>query len=168
MAEITTTNNWKEGRSFSRPARLRTSIDMTPMVDLGFLLITFFIFTATMSQPSTLSLVMPADKGEPTPIKQSGALTLIPTEDRRFLYYEGFPTAAGLRTASLQELRGVIANKKRRTPEKDFVVTIKPDRSSSYASVVDLLDEMTIGEVARYALVDLSPEEERLMRERGH
>ena len=63
MSSIDTSsdNGHKKGPGVKKAKKLSTRVDMTPMVDLGFLLITFFVFTATLSSPTTLDLNMPKD-----------------------------------------------------------------------------------------------------------
>lgn len=141
-------------------------IDMTPMVDLGFLLITFFIFTATLSQPSVTKLIMPA-KGTETSVKESNAITLLLDKDKVFVY-EGrwedafakgsiAQTTYDLQTGIGERLR----NKQKRLQRKDdMMVIIKPLKTSSYQNVINALDEMQINSVKRYAIVDATAEEE--------
>lgn len=129
------------------------------MVDLGFLLITFFIFTSTMKQPTTTNLIMPNEHGKPSPVKQSAALTILPDEAGKIYYYEGLFTQANVHTTSLAQIRNVIVAKKERTPEQDFFVVIKPSENSNYGHIIDILDEMKISDVKRYALANFSEAE---------
>src|SRR3989337_2390360 len=82
----------KKGPGVKKAKKLSTRVDMTPMVDLGFLLITFFIFTSTMSTPTTMALNMPKDEKEPenqNEAKASGALSIFMGTNDRVYYYEG-------------------------------------------------------------------------------
>src|SRR5919112_5522683 len=82
----------KKGPGVKKAKKMSTRIDMTPLVDLGFLLITFFIFTTTMSTPSTMDLFMPKDTDKDEELnkaKESGALTIMLGKDNHVYYYEG-------------------------------------------------------------------------------
>src|ERR1700749_379362 len=82
----------KKGPGVKKAKKLSTRVDMTPMVDLGFLLITFFIFTTTMSSPTTLDLNMPKDikdQKDQTEAKESGVLTIMRGKGNSVYYYEG-------------------------------------------------------------------------------
>ena len=165
MAEITASqspNKHKAG--VAKTKKLSTRVDLTPMVDLGFLLITFFIFTTTMSQPTAMKLIMPDDSGEATPTKESGVLTLLPSDNGVVYYYEGSLKDSNFKTTTLKEIRDVIIEKKRRTGTRDMFVIIKPTKSSNYGSIVNVLDEMTINGVKRYAIVDITEKEEVLIK----
>lgn len=183
----------KKGPGVKKAKKLSTRVDMTPMVDLAFLLITFFIYTATMSTPSTMPLAMPADdvdKEDLTAVKQSGALTILLSKDNNIYYYEGEldPGGANFKSSTYKEIRDVIINKKKEViashvhdatcekaqqkakekndpnwqtacRDRDFVVVIKPNAEASYKNTIDILDEMTINNVGRFAMVDITPGE---------
>jgi len=171
MAEMDTSSGGghKKGPGVKKSKKLSTRVDLTPMVDLGFLLITFFIFTTTMSQPTAMKLFLPKDTDKPeeqNKVKASGALTLLLGKNDQIYYYEGelAPDASNFKTTSFKEIRKIIMDKKRATDEKDFVVVIKPDNDATYKNTVDILDEMTINDVKRYAMVDISPVEYSLVQ----
>ncbi|MGI9138676.1 MAG: ExbD/TolR family protein [Sediminibacterium sp.] len=181
MAELDTSGGGhKKGPGVKKGKKLSTRVDLTPMVDLGFLLITFFIFTTTMSQPTAFKLFLPDDKVIPedqNKAKESGVLTIMMGADNHIYYYEGQlkPDGSNFLSASYNgenTIREIILKKKadvrsRATdptnPEKDFVVVIKPSVDCSYQNVVDILDEMAINVVKKYALVDISEGEAQLV-----
>ena len=183
----------KKGPGVKKAKKLSTRVDMTPMVDLGFLLITFFIFTATMNEPTTMDLNMPKDtdkEDEQTKAKQSGALTIMLGKDDHVFYYEGelAPDGSNFKSSTFKEIRDVIINKKKQVManyrpdpkceekaaaegkpasdcrDQDFVVVIKPDADATYKNTVDILDEMTINQAKRYALVKISDTEKMLIK----
>ena len=173
MAELDTSGGGhKKGPGVKKGKKLSTRVDLTPMVDLGFLLITFFIFTTTMSQPTAFKLFLPDDKVIPedqNKAKESGVLTIMMGADNHIYYYEGQlkPDGSNFLSASYNgenSIREIILKKKAdvisrsrdaENPEKDFVVVIKPSVDCNYQNVVDILDEMAINVVKKYALVDI-------------
>jgi biopolymer transport protein ExbD len=170
MAEMDTSGGGhKKGPGVKKAKKLSTRVDLTPMVDLGFLLITFFIFTTTMSQPTAMRLIMPDDRDKTqdnTKIKQSGALTILLGKDDNVFYYEGelAPDASNFKSSSFKDIRDEIIRKKQSSNDADFFVTIKPSDESTYKDVVDILDEMTINVVKKYALVDIADVEMQLIQ----
>lgn len=177
MAEMDTSGGGghKKGPGVKKSKKLSTRVDLTPMVDLGFLLITFFIFTTTMSQPTAMKLFLPKDTDKPeeqNKAKESGALTILLGKDNHVFYYEGIlnteNASANFKSANFGSgddgIRNVILRKKLSTNEKDFVVVIKPSDECEYKNVVDILDEMSINVVKRYALVDISDVEVQLIK----
>jgi biopolymer transport protein ExbD len=171
MAEMDTSSGGghKKGPGVKKGKKLSTRVDLTPMVDLGFLLITFFIFTTTMSQPTAMKLFLPKDtdkQEELNKVKESGALTIMIGRADGVFYYEGqlLPDGSNFKSSNFKEIRDVIINKKKSTSPEDFVVVIKPGPEATYKNTVDILDEMTINDVKRYAMVDIFPTEIDLMR----
>ena len=163
MAEMDTSGGGghKKGPGVKKSKKLSTRVDLTPMVDLGFLLITFFIFTTTMSSPTAMKLNLPKDTDKPdeqNKLKESAALTVMPSKANYIYYYEGLDPSK-LQQSDWKKIRDVILDKKRRTDPKDFMVIIKPTQDATYKNTVDMLDEMKIDDVKRYALVDITPDE---------
>ncbi len=110
----------KKGPGVKKAKKLSTRVDMTPMVDLGFLLITFFIFTATMSSPTTLDLNMPKDIKDPkdqTEVKESGVLTIMLGKGNQVYYYEGKlvvdATGNNFKQTTFKGIRDIILAKKK-------------------------------------------------------
>lgn len=167
MAELDTSSQGghkKKGPGVKKAKKLSTRVDLTPMVDLGFLLITFFIFTTTMSQPTALRLFLPKDtekQEDQNKVKNSGVLTVLMNRDNNVYYYEGelLPDGSNFKTSNFKDVRQVILDKKKNTKPEDFVVIIKPGPDATYKNTVDMLDEMFIGDVKRYALVDITPQD---------
>lgn len=188
MADIDTSGGGhKKGPGVKKGKKLSTRVDLTPMVDLGFLLITFFIFTTTMSSPTAMKLAVPKDTKDEkdlTKIKQSGALTLILGKADQIYYYMGelLNPNEQWKTATYKQIRDIILQKKKdvinasgitqsyedllkdttdgsKSADKDFMVIIKPTADATYKNTVDILDEMKINVVRRYALIDVTPEE---------
>src|SRR5690606_26735126 len=117
----------QKGPGVKKAKKLSTRVDLTPMVDLGFLLITFFIFTTTMSQPTAMKLFLPKDtekKEEQNKIKESGALTILLSKDDGVFYYEGAlePDGSNFQSTNFKDIRDIIIDKKKRTNPEDFVV----------------------------------------------
>jgi biopolymer transport protein ExbD len=138
------------------------------MVDLGFLLITFFIFTTTMSQPRAMRLIMPKDTDkDPNEVGISAVLTILLGKNDQVYYYERNDPAK-LRMTDFRGIRDVILDKKRKTDPVYFEIILKPSRKASYKNTVDLLDEMTIDAISHYALVDISPYEFTIIRSMEH
>ncbi|CAN5189463.1 biopolymer transporter ExbD [soil metagenome] len=167
MAEmdVSSGGSHKKGPGVKKGKKLSTRVDLTPMVDLGFLLITFFIFTTTMSQPKAMNLSMPKDIDKPddlTKVKESGALTIMLGKQRVIYYYFGNDPQT-LQTTNYKDIRQIIIDKKKATPTDDLFITIKPDKDATYENAVKMLDEMNINDIKRYAMMDPTDDEYKLI-----
>lgn len=162
-----------ESKKTKRRLHPSLRIDMTPMVDLGFLLITFFIFTTTMSEKKAMKLYMPVTRGVFTPTPESKVLTILLARDNKVYAYEGkFEDAVEANRiipTNFSESNGIgnlirLKQKKLQEANKNagsdaLVFLIKPTKQASYKNVVDALDETTINAVKKFMILDISPEE---------
>jgi biopolymer transport protein ExbD len=184
MAEMDTSSGGggKKKHGGTKSKKLSTRVDMTPMVDLGFLLITFFMLTTTMAKPKTMDLMMPKDtdkQEEQNKIKESTALTIMLGKDNAVYWYEGlaqdplasadpnffnatsFASAGGIRDVIIRKRDEVARMRNSKGEPEDVVIIIKANDNATYANFVDLLDEMTINRINKYATVDISDQDKQ-------
>lgn len=181
MAEI---QENPSGGGKGKAKKQSTRVDLTPMVDLAFLLITFFMFTTTLAKPKAMDIAMPADKNveeDDKTFKASKAMTILLTKDNLALYYFGKPEDAaadptavkatnfdpknGIRKAILEKRASV--NREHGLNEKgnsQMLVLIKADDECKYKNLVDILDEMHICDISLYAIVDISEPEREMVK----
>lgn len=149
-------------------------VDMTPMVDLGFLLITFFMFTTNFTKPNVMDLGLPA-KGDPPsgPIvmDQENQVTFILGKDNRVFYHQS--NATDLNTNNLKEtdfsgikISKIIAEAYKNAPRpENFTVIIKPTDEANYKNFVDMLDNLAIAKKERYGVADIKPWETKVYKD---
>lgn len=164
MADVQLGGGGGKGKGV-KSKKMSTNVDLTPMVDLAFLLITFFMLTTTLQKPQTLQINMPKKVDKPDEkfeIPESKVLTIIPTKDNNVVYYEGITTPTFLNTNYGKDgIRKVIMDKQNKVAQKwgskdETIVMIKPDSMSTYKNMVDILDEMSITGIKIYAMTDIS------------
>lgn len=164
----------KQGKA--RKPKKRPRIDMTPMVDLGFLLLTFFVLTTTMSTPNTMPVVVPPkitekDEVEPPKIAEGKVITLLVGRGKIY-YYTGvekpelFMTDFSPRTG----VRKVLLDKRSEVAQRygdanEMIVIIKMMDEAQYKDFVDILDEMAIIQQKKYALVDITEDEKGMVED---
>ena len=173
MAEIDTSSGGGKGDGKVRAKKQSVRVDMTPMVDLGFLLITFFIFTTTFSKPNVMKLNMPEKPKDNEPkevaeAKESNSISVVMGKDDRVFYHQKSEktltpelmtetdySATGIRLAIQKAFANALDQSK-------FTVIIKPTDECNYKNTVDILDEMEITKSERYAIVDVAPWEKAI------
>ncbi len=169
MAEVQVQESGKKGGKV-RSKKQNTRVDMTPMVDLGFLLITFFMFTTTFSKPNVMDLGLPAKpkdeqqkKLSETEIKLANSISIIMGKDDRLFWHQ--QDEKGLNPGTLNEttydregIRKVVKDAKARAiDQKLFTVIIKSTDEGSYKNFVDIMDEMAITKNEQYGITDIKP-----------
>lgn len=170
MAELTNPTN---GRSGGRRFRQLPKVDLTAMVDLAFLLITFFMLTTTLAKSNAMDLAMSVDS-EAMPVSEDRTMTICLGKNDKLQWYMGTvehpKVSPGVLDYSRTEigkiLTGQSENVKTQTGES-MIVLIKPSDKSSYKNLVDIIDEVTIAGVASYAIVDITEKEVGMMKGNG-
>ena len=165
MAEVSQDSGKKDGKVRSK--KTSTRIDMTPMVDLAFLLLTFFVMTTTLNKPQTMEITMPEkpkEEDKQPVVNEKRVLTLVLGGNNKVYWYLGITDPkVELSDFSRDGIRKILLQQNAQI--KEMVVLIKPSDESKYKNVVDILDEMNISNIARYALVDMTPVDKELIKD---
>jgi biopolymer transport protein ExbD len=174
MAELDTSGGGKKGGKV-RSKKASTRVDLTAMVDLAFLLITFFILTTTLQKPKAMELIMP-DKDDITkqqlPVAASRTLTLLLGSNNKLEWYLGEPgkTAPTVDNYGKNGLRKTLFEKSKEVLQstgKEMFVIVKPSDKCTYDNVVTTMDELNITNIQLRAIVDILPMEIDLLKKDG-
>lgn len=212
MAEIIeNTGSGKKEGGRRAPKRMGAHIDMTPMVDLMCLLITFFMLTTAFSKPKVMEITMPEkdkseDQKDAPKVDAHRTYTILLTGDDKVFWYhhaevpEGqtFPATINKTDFSKDGLRKILLKKNekvfteifelkekvkkgelvlvedslnaqikriKKSDKKAPIILIKADEKTKYKSIVNVVDEMAICNIANYAIVDIAPEEVALIEQ---
>lgn len=178
MADIDTSDDGGHGKKKGGPKQKKksTKVDMTAMVDVAFLLLTFFILTTTLASPSAMEIAKPPpieeDKpdNEPKKVDEKKIMTLILGEKDQVHYYQGMPEDGPLRTTDFGEegVRKIISDHLNRYPNRcpkgtkdtkncwDPIFVVKPNATCVYRNVVDILDELRISGATKYSYTEVT------------
>lgn len=169
MAELNTTPE-KTGKKL-RSKKQAIRVDLTAMVDLAFLLITFFILTTTLAKPKMMKITMPVDNTEPAPQVASRSMTICLGKNDQAVWYLGTAdeplvpaTVAGY---GKNGLRRAIANMRKKVLEttgKTLLVLVKPSDRSVYENLVDTIDELTIANIDQYTIADIDAKDISMLK----
>ena len=146
----------KKGKGVSRPKRrLGVRIDMTPMVDVAFLLLIFFMVTTVFRTPQALEINLPPDENVKIDIPESKTVSVWVLDENRAFWKRGGKTVPWART-QVANLGNVFSPYK---GNKDIVVVIKIDRDAKFNSMVKIIDDLDLANMTRFSLATLAPEE---------
>jgi biopolymer transport protein ExbD len=171
MAELDTKSaaDSKSGRVKSN--KKSTRVDLTAMVDLAFLLITFFILTTTLQKPTAMDLTMPDQSDSKINVPETRTMTVLLGANDKLEWYMGQPGHPltqpsidgygknGIRRALLEQSARI-----KHQQGKDMIVLIKPSDRSNYSNVVNIMDELNITNNSERAIVDITPGEVDLLK----
>ncbi len=179
MAELNTDSGGDKGGKV-RSKKQSSKVDLTAMVDLAFLLITFFMLTTSLSKPQAMSLGLPdkdpKEKVDDMKVDENRTMTILLGDNDQMYFYMGIinaPMAPKLIAYGKDGIRKELIKRKKEVaaytaskgkPEQGMIVIIKPGKKSNYKNVVDVLDEMAINSIPTYTIVnDFLPDEQKLL-----
>ena len=146
----------KKGKGFSRPKRrVGVRIDMTPMVDVAFLLLIFFMVTTVFRTPQALEINLPPDEDVKIEIAESKVMSVWVLGGDRVYWRRGGTAVPWARTTTAGLGQVFLPFK----GNKDLVVVIKIDRDAKFNNMIDVIDELDLASLTRFSLATLTPEE---------
>ena len=175
MAELDTSGGGKHKGGKVRTKKKSTRVDLTAMVDLAFLLVTFFMLTTTLNKPKAMDLVMPdkdQHKKDELPVPATRTLTILLGTNDKVEWYRGLPGAPiGAPTTDgfgKDGIRKVLIELKQKiyteSGGKPMIVLVKPSDKSVYKNMVNIMDELNIAQINIRAIVDILPIEIELLK----
>jgi biopolymer transport protein ExbD len=177
MAELDTSGGGKHKGGKVRSKKKTTRVDLTAMVDLAFLLITFFILTTTLNKPKAQELVMPDkdDKNTQLPVPETRTMTLLLGDNDKLEWFVGAPGATPPTTIGYggNQLRKTLVEQDAKIrashagPDNGMIVLVSPSAQSTYKNVVTVMDELNIVNIQQRAIVDITPVEIALLKRDG-
>jgi biopolymer transport protein ExbD len=177
MAELDTSGGGKHKGGKIRSKKASTRIDLTAMVDLAFLLITFFIMTTTLAKPKAMDMVMPdkSKKDVQLPVPETRTMTVLLGSNDKIEWYVGAPGATpptldnfgkdGIRKTLVEQDKKIQAT--HQGPDNYMIVLVKPSDKSTYKDFVNILDEINITGIKSMGVVDITPVEVGLLKKDG-
>lgn len=147
-----------KGKKRKKGRRLGIRIDMTPLVDVAFLLLTFFMFTTSMSRPQTMEINLPPDDKTKVEIAESNLLTLR-VSDKGIIYWSvGIEAPAKI---DYKDLHNFLVERGNANPR--LTVLLKIDRLGKYDLLVNLIDELNVARITRFSIGPLMDNDKTLM-----
>ncbi|MDM7913647.1 MAG: biopolymer transporter ExbD [Candidatus Eisenbacteria bacterium] len=147
----------KKGFGLRHKRRVAIRIDMTPMVDIAFLLLIFFMVTTVFRKPQAMEVNLPPADTK-VQVAESNVLTLYVTPDNGFYWRMG---TGGVSTTSMKDLRTLFTENAKLNPE--LIILVKVDRAAKYKTMVDVMDELELANMSRFSLIPLGPEDIKVL-----
>jgi biopolymer transport protein ExbD len=175
MAELDTSGGGGKKGGKVRSKKASTRVDLTAMVDLAFLLVTFFMLTTTLNKPKAMDLIMP-DKDQKTnlqePVPETRSMTILLGKDHKLEWFIGQIqkplTPPTVDNFGKDGIRKVLLDESKRIREasggKPMIVLVKPSDKSVYGDMVNIMDELNIANIDIRAIVDITQSDINLLQ----
>jgi biopolymer transport protein ExbD len=145
----------KKGKKHSK--RLGIKLDMTPMVDVTFLLLTFFMLTTSMSKPSTMEINLPPNESK-VEVAESNLLTLRVNDKSEYFWNMGVDKPEKIKFDGLRKL---LSEKLQANPK--LIALLKVDRKAKYIQMVDILDEFNLAHIEKFSIAPMVDEDKQIL-----
>lgn len=161
------------GKSGARQlGKLPVRVDLTAMVDLAFLLITFFILTTTLTKQKSLELAQPVPDAHPIGWAASRTLSICLGKAGQAIYYLGtteHPIIAPQAVSFGKDMNKMLLDMNKKvmaSTGKNVIVIIKPSDHAVYRNLVSTLDELNLTQTSSYAIGPLSKQDIDLLKQK--
>jgi biopolymer transport protein ExbD len=149
-----------KGNKKHKKKRAGVRVDMTPMVDVALLLLTFFMLTTVFNKPQTMELNLPPDDNVQVEVAASTLLTVRVLPDMKIYWNMGNePTA--LKLVTFKELRPLLVEKARGIPK--LITLVQIDRDAKYNDMVDIIDELNLANITRFSIAPIKEADKKLL-----
>ncbi len=148
----------KKGKK-KKKRRVGVKIDNTPMVDVAFLLLTFFMLTTTMNRPQTMEINLPPE-GVQVEVAQSNVLTLRIKEDGSIYWNMAFDKPERI---EYKGLRAFMVQRSQQNPK--LITVIKVDRRGKYHMMVDIMDELNLANITKFSLAPMKDDDKKILEQ---
>jgi biopolymer transport protein ExbD len=148
--DVAESKSHSKGKKHKKGRRMGVRIDMTPLVDVAFLLLTFFMFTTSMSRPQTMEINLPPDKDVKVEVAESNLMTLRVNDRAEVFWSMGIESPKRI---DQKDLRAFLRDKLASNPK--LIVVLKIDRAGKYNQMVNLIDEINLSNITRFSLAPM-------------
>jgi len=147
----------KKGKK-KKKRRVGVKIDNTPMVDVAFLLLTFFMLTTTMNKPQTMEINLPPSNDVTVEVAESNLMTIRVKEDGTIYWNIARETPAKV---EFKNLRKLMADRNQANPK--LITLIKIERKGKYQMMVDIMDELNLANITRFSLAPMEDADKKIL-----
>ncbi|MGC8595062.1 MAG: ExbD/TolR family protein [Candidatus Kryptoniota bacterium] len=162
MAEVQTAEpRGKKKGKLHKKKRIAVRVDMTPMVDVMFLLLTFYMLTTAFSLPQTMEINLPPGDSK-VEVAASNLMTLRVIPDGTIYWNIGTDLP---QKVSWQDFHKLIVEKNQANPR--LITLIKVDRKAKYHDMVDIIDQLNIANVTRFSIAPMTDEDQKILAKVG-
>ncbi|RPI05634.1 MAG: biopolymer transporter ExbD [Ignavibacteriae bacterium] len=158
-AEVAESKSHAKGKK-KKKKRAGVHIDMTPMVDVAMLLLTFFMLTTVFNKPQTMELNLPPDDNVQVEVAASTLLT-VRVMPNMTIYWSMGNEPTVLRKLTFKELRPLLVERLRSNPK--LITLVQIDRDSKYNDMVDIMDELNLANITKFSFAPMKDADKKLI-----